>query len=81
MARNVSTAFREAFWAQETDKVAILLLDVSVETTPVPFRFCLNTEKIRQNPDGISTTVDNVGGYTDGATVLTVDSTTGFSDG
>lgn len=50
MARTVSDAFREAFWAQETDKIPIVLLEVKHETLSTPLRFCLNTQKVRKKP-------------------------------
>jgi len=50
MPRTVSTTFREAFWADETDKVALLLLELNHADLASPYRFALNTEKVRQKP-------------------------------
>ena len=80
MARTVSSAFRKAFWEQETDKVPLLLLEVSYipsggETATQ--RFALNTEKVRQKP--VTTAVNNGGGYSSGATQIVVDSVSGFA--
>ena len=50
MSRTVSNAFREAFWAQETDKIPIVLLEINHDTLATPLRFALNTEKVRKKP-------------------------------
>ena len=50
MARTVSNAFREAFWAQETDAIPIVLLEVNHDSLSSPLRFALNTEKVRKKP-------------------------------
>ena len=77
MARQLSTAFRQAFWASETEKVAIILLEVSHETEiAVPFRFALNTVKVRRKQ--AQTTVD--GAHSAGDSTIAVADDAGFAD-
>lgn len=76
MPKSVSTTFREAFWSDETDKVAILLLDLNHSSIASPYRFALNTEKVRQKPFQTTLTA----AVNSPATSLTVSDTSGFSD-
>lgn len=77
MPREVSEAFREAFWSESTDKVAIVMLEIGHSTLATPLRFCLNNEKVRQRP--VQTALDGAVAATENDIV--VDSAAGLADG
>ena len=51
MSRTVSTLFRQAIYAQETQQVFLLLITIDHDNLAVPIRVVVNTEDITSRGD------------------------------